>query len=92
MVCRAPAVSLSSLVQVQTTSLPCGCYNNMLNVSLIDWIPEPNWLDLQIKKIKLNITLGGVHGVWDNQAGSQRWLPTPNASDRLNSDSPSRRD
>ena len=26
--------------------------------------------------------------MWDNQAGSQKWLPTPNASDRLNSDSP----
>ena len=26
--------------------------------------------------------------MWDNQAGSQKWLPTPNARDRLNSDSP----
>ena len=37
-------------------------------------------------------TQGGVHGVWDNQAGSQKWLPTPNASNRLSSDSPSRRE
>ena len=54
-----------------------------------------NYLHAQthrLEKVKLNIALGGVHGVWDNQAGSQKWLPTPNASDRLNSDSPSRRD
>ena len=63
MVCRAPTASLSSLVQVPTTPLPCGCYNNMINESPIDWIPEPNWLDLYIRKIKPNITFGGVHGV-----------------------------
>ena len=55
-----------------------------------------NYLHAQthrLEKVKLNIALGGgVHGVWDNQAGSQKWLPTPYTSDRLNSDSPSRRD
>ena len=29
-----------------------------------------------------------VHGVWDNQAGSQKWIPTRNASNPLNSDNP----
>ena len=45
-----------------------------------------------LKKVKLNIVPGGVHGVLDKQAGSQKCFPTPNARDLLNSDSPSRRD
>ena len=55
----------------------------MINVSLIDQIPEPNGLVLQIRTIELNITLGGVHDVWDNQAGNQRWLPNSNISERI---------
>ena len=54
-----------------------------------------NYLHAQthrLEKVKLNIALGGVHGVWDNQAGSQKCVPTPNARDLLNSDSTSRRD
>ena len=46
----------------------------------------------RLEKVKLNIAPGGVHGVWDNQVGSQKCFPTPNARDLLNSDSPSRRD
>ena len=44
-----------------------------------------NYLHAQthrLEKVKLNIALGGVRGVWDNQVGSQKWLPTPNASDQ----------
>ena len=36
--------------------------------------------------------MGGGHGVWNKQVGSQKWLPPPNAVVRLNSDSPCRRD
>ena len=64
-------------------------YDDMLWMSLLDCIPEPKGFVVQTrKKIRYNIASGGVYGVWDNQAGSQKWLPTPNASDRLNSDSP----
>ena len=55
-------------------------------------ITKPSPIGEYAQKNTHNIASGGVHGVWDNQAGSQKWLPTPNASDRLNSDSPSRRD
>ena len=56
-------------------------YDDMLWISLLDWIPEPKGFVVQTrKKIRHNIASGGVHGVWDNQAGSQKWLPTPNVS------------
>ena len=55
-------------------------------------LSHTQWLTNRLEKVKLNIAPGGANGVWDNQAGSQKCLPTPNARDLLNSDSPSRRD
>ena len=66
--------------QDQCQPLLCGSYNNKLGVSLIHCIPEPYGLIEQTRKITLNIAFEAGHRVWGNQAGSQKWLPTPHMS------------
>ena len=52
------------------------------------WIYELRGSSVQIRRIIISMCVGGGHGVWNNQVGSQKWLPPPNAVVRLNSDSP----
>ena len=53
----------------------------MLWASLIDEIPDPKgFIVVQTRKITLNIAFGAGHRVLGNQAGSQKWLPTPHMS------------